>query len=196
MPYESTAALAIDDMPVSVAQLKERARIFHANDDSWLDELILAAYFAAEHYLNRVIVSQTMELFLDDFPAGEKICLPGGELSSVTTVKYYNTSDVLTTYDSANYYVDTKKEPGEIKLKASVSSWPEVKDGRPNAVEVAFVAGYSTVPELIKQGILEHALHLYRFRSPVENAFGTVIEVPAFITRIYKDYKLWGGWHG
>ena len=84
-------------------------------------------------------------------------------LSSVTSVKYYDSDNTLQTLDSSVYLVDTYSEPGTITL-APNQSWPSVKD-RVNAVQVEYVAGYGTsssdVPEEARQTIIALAVDMY-----------------------------------
>ena len=91
------------------------------------------------------------------------ITLAKTPLASVTHVKSYNDSDVATTFSSDKYYVDNAREPGRIVLRNGETFPSALRVA--NAIEVEFVAGYSTVssiPEPIKVGMLQHIAFLYR----------------------------------
>lgn len=80
-----------------------------------------------------------------------------GTASDGPFIKYYNTSDTEVTFSSADYFVDTKSEPGRIVLNYD-KSWPSTTLRPANGVCVTFVAGYgdaaTDVPEKVKQALL------------------------------------------
>lgn len=140
--------------PISLAEVRSHMKIDSAAENVRLERLINAVtgLFDGEYgLLGRALVSQTWDLYLDTFPASE-IEIPLPPLISITSVKYDDVSGVEQTVSSANYYVDTVSQPGWI-VPVSSFSWPSTLDAI-NAVRVRFVAGYSTVPETLKLGLL------------------------------------------
>src|SRR3990167_8665363 len=90
-----------------------------------------------------------------DWPEAMKLGLR--PISSVSSVKYYDTDATLQTVSASDYWVDTNanRDEPDIVFKSSFT-WPTVEDGRPSAVEVRFVAGYpsaAAVPDDIKGAI-------------------------------------------
>lgn len=142
--------------PLTVAEAKARLRITTGAEDADLTALITQARELCEAECQRAFVTQTLALYLDCFPRCDTIRVPRPPLQSVSWVKYYDAAGVQQTLDPAKYHVAPAGEPGRIVLK-SESVWPEVQDGRPEAVEVQFVAGYgaaSAVPAAAKAAIL------------------------------------------
>jgi uncharacterized phiE125 gp8 family phage protein len=154
-----------DVEPVTLAEAKDHMYVRHADDDALISAYIAAARDDAEHRLQRALIDQTWELVLDAFPA--VIVLPMAPLSSVTSIKYIDSSGVEQTLAAANYYADTDAEPGEV-VPAYGLSWPATRAER-NAVRVRYVAGYgadgSFVPASIKQWILLRVGALYENRE-------------------------------
>jgi len=106
-------------------------------EDRRIANLIPIAYNAVEQRLNRAIITQTRTATMANF--GNMILLDYPPLVSVTSVKYYDTSNSQQTFSSAKYVVDVTPTFGTIQLQEG-QSWPTVR-GRTDAVEVIFVCG-------------------------------------------------------
>jgi len=102
----------------------------------------------------RKFMSATYDGRLPAFPAGA-FTLPVPPLQSVTWIKYYNGSNVLTTLGSTGYSVLTEAEdPGNVG-PAYGQTWPSAA-ARDDAVSVRFVAGWPSaadVPDSIKAAV-------------------------------------------
>lgn len=57
----------------------------------------------------------------------------------------------------------------------------------PNPIVITYVAGYSTVPQLIKSGCLLHTEHLFRKRGATTSVASQVVEFG--LERIYNNYN-------
>jgi uncharacterized phiE125 gp8 family phage protein len=128
----------------------------YSAEDNLLSALITAAREYCEGFSNRAYITQTWELWQDNFPSADYIRLPLPPLQSVTSIKYYDTANVEATMNAADYYVDTKAEPGKVGLAYS-KSWPSTTLRPFNGVCVTFVAGYglaAAVPQRVKQAML------------------------------------------
>lgn len=140
---------------VTLQDMKDHARISQPNGDATLQRYIGAATEAAEQYMNRGLMTQTWQVTLRWF--ADVIYLPmSAPLQSVSSVKYYDTSGVLTTLATTYYDVDLVSRPGRI-LRAANQSWPALQSGKLGGrVVITYVVGWLTtdlVPERIKQGI-------------------------------------------
>lgn len=113
--------------------------------------LIQAARSAAENFTRRALVSQGFQLAFDEFPCGREIILPRPPLISVTSITYTDADGAAQTLTASNYSVDIRNTPGRLVLKNDYS-WPETDD-IPNAVVVAYTAGYGTTPSSVPQGL-------------------------------------------
>lgn len=153
--------------PVSLDELKDHMRVDVADDDALIDALILAARLRAETFLQRALITQTITLSLDWFPA--VILAPRPSLQSVTRIDYIDTAGATQTLAAAKYTVDAKSEPGRI-MPAFGEIWPTTRDTF-NAATVVYIAGYGLLPadvkEPIRQGIMHLAAHFYENREAV-----------------------------
>lgn len=154
--------------PVTLAEAKLHCRVDTSANDDLVTTLIKAARQQAEEFTGRAFITQTWKLELDAWPDSGVIELPRSPMSSLSSVKYYNTSGTKTTLvDGTDYQKDLASEPARITTEPD-KTWPSLETGRLNAIEVIFVAGYgaaSTVPQAIKQAILLTIGAWYEFRE-------------------------------
>jgi uncharacterized phiE125 gp8 family phage protein len=128
--------------PITLTEVKDFLRIIGEDEDDVLNSLIVAARNYAEDYQNRPLITQTWELWLDDFPLHD--CMPirlKAGLQSVTSVKYYPDGGVETTFASSNYIVDSADYVGKIVLNEDYQ-WPSEDLRAANGVCVEFICGY------------------------------------------------------
>lgn len=140
--------------PLTTAEAKAHLDVTGSQDDTLIDDIVAAAREWIEGETNRALITQTWDLFLDEFPSSSSaIIIPWPPLVSVTTVKY--TPDVdssPTTFSATKYIVDSVSEPARIVLEKD-EVWPTDSLKSVNGVEVRFVAGYgaaSAVPKRLK----------------------------------------------
>jgi uncharacterized phiE125 gp8 family phage protein len=125
--------------PITLAEAKAHCRVDHSLDDARLAALILAAREWGQGFTHRAFLTQTWDYSLDCFPT--EIRLPMSPVQSVTSVKYYDTSDVEQTLSTSAYITDLRSQTPRITT-ADGYSWPDVYS-RYNPVTVRFVAGYA-----------------------------------------------------
>lgn len=152
------------DYPVTRAEAKQHCRVDGTQDDGLIDTYISAATAHVEAYTGRAIMSQTWELVLDDF--SDAILLPKGPVQSITSITYYDTSDVQQTLAADQYTLDNANDPSWIVRPEDVT-YPDVADGVNNVV-IRFVAGYSTVPQAMKAALMILIAYFYDNRSTGE----------------------------
>jgi len=186
--------------PVTLTEVKTHLRITTSDDDTYLNDLIKTAREYTERYTSRAFISQTIDIWFDAFPASSMtpLELPAPPLISVTHIKYYDNDDVLQTWSSANYIVDTDGDPG-IVYPARNQSWPSPRVF-PRSVNVQYLAGYEdsgaspvdladNVPMPIKQAILLLIGHLYENREATAPGIA-INDVPLSYRTILAPYKL------
>ena len=172
--------------PITTVQAKAWLRVSSSSDDTLIDELIADAREYVERVSGRQLVTATWRMTLDTFPRPggwqflevpglfpdpHSIRLPKAPLQSVSSVAYYDFSDVLNTLATTRYDVDAAHDPGRIFL-AMGQTWPVVRL-KPGAVRITFVAGYgaaASVPEEVKLAIKFAVAFWYENRgeTPVE----------------------------
>jgi len=174
---------------ISLAQAKAFLRIDsdYDDDDSYITSLINVATSVVEEYTRRRLITQTYNLFYDEFPP--YIDLQIGDVASVTHIKYYDTDNTLQTLAASNYDVDTKVRPGRI-YESKTGDFPNTYE-RPNAVEVEFVVGgfSADIPAPIIQAIYITLGRYYENRQDVVT--GTIAqELPLMVEYLLTPYRL------
>lgn len=138
--------------PVTLAECKAQANVSDTSMDSVIPAFIEAAVQEAELETGRALMTQTWERTFDAFP--DAIVLWRPPVQSVTSVKYYDPTNVLQTLNSGVYTLDNDSEPAWL-LPSWGNSWPATLPVA-NAVRVRYVCGYAdaaSVPASIKQWI-------------------------------------------
>lgn len=163
--------------PISLDEAKAHCHIESdfTEDDTQVDAFIAAARESCEARTSRQLVEATWVLRLSGFPCGDVLELPKPPLKSVTSVAYVDPDGTTQTLSTDVYEMDPHTTPGRIVLKYG-QVWPSVRCQR-NAVIVTFVAGYTEVPKLLKQGMLMRIAHWYENRE--ESAPVNLLPVPA-----------------
>lgn len=193
--------------PLILNEVKEWLKIDGTDEDALLAALITAACQAAEQFLRRAIISQTLKLTVDlaqnglmdrlgegvyDLPVTaiygglpRVVQLPRPPILSVASVVTYDTSGASSTFDPTNYYVDTA---GSRLVLYDSASWPT--NLRPVAAcEITYVAGYGTtssaVPQPIKSAMLMHIQRMYDGRI--------VCDMPEGCQQLLRPYRVMDG---
>jgi len=174
---------------ISLSEAKAFLRIDsdYDDDNTYITSLINVATQVVEEFTRRRLMTQTYNLFYDEFPP--YIDLQVGDVASVTHIKYYDADNTLQTLAASNYDVDTKVRPGRI-YESEDGDFPNTYE-RPNAVEVEFIVGgtASEVPAPIIQGIYIIVGRYYENRQDV--VMGTQVnELPLMVDHLLTPYRL------
>jgi uncharacterized phiE125 gp8 family phage protein len=174
--------------PVTLAELKEAAHITHTTEDTFLSSRIVAARFRYELDTRRQLMEATFDWFLPFFSSHTFVSshlhlnqsvtvlnersfeLPLPPLTSIVSVKFFDTAGVQQTVPATEYGVKTSSEPGRI-FNLPNEEWPDLEDDRiEDAVVIRFIAGAALaadVPDLDKQAIFLLAQHWIENREAV-----------------------------
>jgi len=174
---------------ISLSEAKAFLRIDsdYDDDNTYITSLINVATSVVEEFTRRRLMTQTYNLFYDEFPP--YIDLQVGDVASVTHIKYYDADNTLQTLAASNYDVDTKVRPGRI-YESETGDFPNTYE-RPNAVEVEFIVGAtaSDVPAPIVQAIYIIVGRYYENRQDV--VMGTQVnELPLMVDHLLTPYRL------
>ena len=170
--------------PLSMKEVKQHLNITigWTEDDDYLDALIKVATDRVEQFCRRRLVSQTWYYYLDQWPDENYLTLPFGQLQSVTSVKYTDSSNtqILTFTDASltttdDFDVDINSDPGKIILEYG-DSWPSVTLWPMNPIVIEFVCGYggaaatattsvAAVPTMIKHAMKLMIEDMYNMRG-------------------------------
>lgn len=176
--------------PVSLAEAKTHLRVTGTDDDTYITTLIDVATQTAEEFLNLKLMSQTWVLYLDEFPDYFDLLIGTLKTADIGGIKYYNTSNALTTLATSNYFIDEFHRPARVYF-ADDFTIPDTFD-RPNAVAVEFTLGFSTasnVPAPIRQAILLMIGTYYEIRQNVVT--GTIAtHIPQTSEFLLRQYRI------
>lgn len=201
---------------VSTADAKTHLRVSTSSQDSYIDTLVTAATKHVEKLTNRLLITQTWELWADRFPGGSNplgdwwdgvreepvslssgsgsgrvLELPFSKLSSLTSLSTFNDSGTETTFSNSSYIVDTVSEPPRVVL-ARGSVWPS--DLRmANAIKLVAIFGYGAtaadVPADLVHAIKMLVAHWFENRESVIS--GTISkEIEQSLYALTEPYRV------
>jgi uncharacterized phiE125 gp8 family phage protein len=185
---------------ISTAEAKSHLRISHTDEDTYLGALVAAVDNALDGpsgYLRRAIVEQEWVLKLGEFPA-YRLVVPLPPLISLDSVTYYDLDNASQTLSSSVYTL-IKPVGGAAYLELNATQmWPSTYQ-RPDAITVAFTAGYATVPPAVKQAALLLLGEMYAARGddtggsiqPVQSNFGGMTTAAQAAARALLGPYLW-----
>ncbi|MCR4313382.1 MAG: head-tail connector protein [Candidatus Roizmanbacteria bacterium] len=203
MSYQITSQPATE--PITTAEAKSHLRVTFSDDDTYIDTLISAARKICEQYTNRAFITQTWRQNEDSFNTwntrlntsriyGARIDLKINPVVSVTSVKYYDSSNVQQTLASANYQLDNLGDTAAL-FEGLTAGFPSISSAKVNPIEIIFVAGYGAagdVPSDIKHAIKLMISHFYENREGVNVGVALVqqIEMPKVVKALLTPYRI------
>lgn len=125
-------------MTVPLSTIKSALKIDYDDDDSDLTRLREAAISLIERRTTISLSPRAEVLYL---PTWKDALIPAIPFVSITSVTYYNSSNVLTTTPGGDYWID--RSDGPVPLVRFLEA-PSIYEG--TVVMVNYVAGYSAVP--------------------------------------------------
>ena len=163
MGYKVITAAASPVIPL--ADLRQHLRLDLLGGSTHPDDALIEGYLGAaraycEHYMQRSIGAQTLELALDAFPDGP-IELPLGA-ASITSITYVDESGNLQAMASNEYVLDDYSHESWAVV---VDAWPTT-DAVANSVKVRYVTPASIDPA-VKSALLLTVGHWYENREAV-----------------------------
>lgn len=186
--------------PLTTAEAKTHLNVSSSTFDTYIGTLIATARGQIERYLNRALITQSWKVYYDCWK--HELLIPFGNLQiagaspgpASPVVKYYNVDGTLTTLTESDYYwVVTTTDPGRIVRKYD-ATYPELQYGRPDAIEIAFTAGYgaaaSAIPDEIKHAMKLLIGNYFEQRSDIV-VDDRVTKIPSYITDLIHSYKLY-----
>lgn len=175
--------------PISLDQLKRNLHIDLDNhdQDEYLQEIINSVIENVQSNIGRQIARATYTAYLDDFPA-EDLKITLGPVAAISSVKYYNSSNVLTTMNSSKYLLDNVDYTGRLRFIETYTVYGD----RLNGVEIEFTNGWAdtaSVPKDLRDALI--LLASDRYLNP-ENAmlnFGASIKQSA-AEGLLRNYRV------
>lgn len=168
MSYAYQLVTAPTEFAITDAQMEAHARAAGQPAEQY-QPYVRAAQAWVETVTGRKLVTQTWKWFLDDFPMGDRLTLPFGQLQSITHITYTDTAGTQTTFSADYWEASTARDPGVLALSYE-QSWPSTTLRVLDPIEIQFVCGWTTaadVPADLQNAILLIAAHFYENRSAV-----------------------------
>ena len=162
--------------PITLTEAKLHCRIAinaasaaaYTTEDDWLNRNITAARIQAEQETGRRFITQTLTMYLDQWPGENFIKIPYPPLQSATiTYRLESDDDYGNTLSAVD--VDIISEPGRIILQPN-ESWPSGTLYTDKPIKIVFICGYglaASVPAGINAAILLKLEDLYNNRGEV-----------------------------
>lgn len=174
---------------IADGSLGATAPTVNTTEDPYLVSLLKAARLHIEDVIKRKLITQTVKLYLDKFPARAFFELPLPPVQSVTSLQYIDQDGTTQTLSTDAYQASINRHRAAIRLNEGYT-WPETDDALETVI-VTMVVGYgdarANVPAPIKHAILLLAGHYYNQRESV--IFGLVgTEVPQGIASLVSPY--------
>ena len=169
-----------------MAEARAFLRLDTDDDDAIVAACIVAARQACESFTGRSLITQSWQLYLDQWPEGP-VTLPRPPVQAVTAINVYDETGVASALDVAGFWVDGASAPGRLIAKsATVLTYPGRRLG---GIEITYDAGYgpgwNDVPQALRQGMMLAIADFYEHRSG-ETASG----LPPAIAALWQPYRV------
>lgn len=151
-------------MPLTVAQAKTYANVYHSSDDTLFADLIQSAIDQIETHSGLILRAATGIAYLGSWISC--IHLDKRPVVSITHIKYYDEDGNLQTVDSANYDLDTSGVIPVIMFNPDYD-YPELDDSKINPIIVTLSMGYAlaAVPKRVIQWLRYYVNDMYNHRD-------------------------------
>lgn len=201
---EPVVVTAPPDTPVSLAELKAHLRVDDDTEDALLTAMIRGAAGTAELYLGRSLITQTLRLGLDRWPAGRAqvpwangpriVELAHPPVQSIASVMTYDDDDQPSVLDMGVYRLANGSNDRARLILRKGLAWPTGLRAN-DAIEIDYVAGYgdtsADIPEPIRQGLL--ALIGFWFEHRDGAAWQMALPpLPVGAVSFWRPYRLMG----
>lgn len=174
---------------LSVADMKAHLEIPPAKTrwDGMLETLIKAAIGMAEAMMNRQVLTAGITFTFDAYE--RYVRLPGGKVSTFTSLKYYDNNNAQQTLTlDTDFIVDKIKLPAVLFFLDGklVDTYQ-----RPDAFEAKYDAGWAVdeVPDDVLQAIKMTAAHYFENREAVLVG-RRVEEIPFGAETVFKNHRI------
>ena len=182
-----TLVTAATSDPVTLTQAKAYCSITGSANDTLITDLITAATDYVQRMVGQQLIQATLLQTWDFFPDWfSPMTLDRRPITSVAWVKYYDLDGTFTTLSTSNYWTSLKSRPPRI-IPTINYQWPQVQYGRPEAVQVQYVAGYAnagSVPPGLITAIKALVKHWYDNRSPVITTGAVPQDIPHSLSEL------------
>lgn len=155
--------------PLALTDVKVQLKIDTADEDDLLASLITTARQHLEAETGLCLMTQTLRLYLDDWPDSEVVELTKTPVQTIDTVTVYDENGKPVQASLQDHLLDGQARPARLWLRN-----PPLP-GRPiNGIEIDFTAGFgtsaTTVPDTLRRAMSLHVAAMYAYRGVVSPA--------------------------
>jgi uncharacterized phiE125 gp8 family phage protein len=179
-------------LPLTLSEVKLQLDIDYAEKDDLLNGLIAAATAYLDGWtgiLGRCLITQTWRQDFDCL--ARTLRLPLFPVTSITSVKYDDPSNVEQTVDPTNYELLTDDLGAYVRFKFAFVL-PQIESYNPPSVRVAYVTGdadASAVPQPIKQAMLLLIRHWFDNPTAVVVGERPPVEMPMAVDALLGPFR-------
>lgn len=183
--------------PLTRDEVKQHCRIDHAEDDLYLDALIITVRKVVED-LCGPLISQAWEQYEQNFPCGNSLRIWKPRVTVFTSLTYTDIDNVTTTFSGTYYTADMVNEYRPAVVLNYGDWWPITTLLTVNPIKLTYTCGYgataASVPEPLKQAMLLLCSHLYENRDMynISVSGNSVIPIPWTSEMLMAPYRAWG----
>jgi len=162
--------------PITLDEAKLYLRIDNTDNDTLINDLIVAARMIAESWLKLSFINQTWMLAYD-WGIPNSIWLPMGPVNAIESVVIVNRDSTTQTVDSSTYFLNAAQNA--LVLQSVTMGFQ---------IQITYNTGYgpdaTTVPRPIKQGMLAHIAALYDSRGEAGE-----MDLPQQTVALYTPFR-------
>lgn len=189
--WEFRTVTAATTSPLTLVEIRNRLRLDSGtDDDADLSMMMSAAVHWWQDTTGQYLLPQTQEMHLDRFPQiDEVLYIPCSPNQALKSIEYEDEDGNTVTWASDKYRYAATVNGGRLR---PVNNWPTVRKDRFGQVRIQVSAGYTTVPDDIKDAMLLWIGARYRFREEIVVTGGQeVIQVvPLGASAIAERYRV------
>jgi len=171
--------------PVDLAYVKTFLRVDGAQEDALIGTLIKTSRHQVENMIGRTLIRRNF-VYRGPAPSGHCLSLPRPPLLSVARVSLIGENDQAVDIPTQDYTVNTRQEPGELRLK-NLANWSDYMSAF-CTIEIEFSAGYGDnaddVPLPIRQAILLLIAQSFECREAEKSP-----SVPMMVDALLSPYR-------
>lgn len=188
-PVRSAAPAAL----FTLDEVKQHLRVDGDDEDDKIEAFIAAAIGYVDGWtgvLGRCLMEQTWVAYYPDFGC-TRLRLPLRPITSITSLKYYDSSNVQQTWGASNYRLLTDYLSPYVTYAVN-GSWPTSLVSREDAVSITFKSGYAdaaSVPTAIKQALLLIIGDWYENRENLILGPSATIKIPVAAEHLLAPHK-------